>query len=92
MTVKQFKIEKGIPLPRAYTKGGGGRKYPWPDMKVGDSFLVPATDGKFTERGITTFGSRLRATARTWGRLNNNPAFKVSVYQVSGGARVWRIE
>jgi hypothetical protein len=32
-----FKIEKGIPIPEKK----GRRKYPWPQMKVGDSIAIP---------------------------------------------------
>lgn len=32
-----FKIEKGIPLPKAIR--GKPKKYPWHEMDVGDSFV-----------------------------------------------------
>jgi len=38
--MSEIKIEKGVPVPL----GGRGRaKYPWRQMKVGDSFFAPAT-------------------------------------------------
>ena len=47
-----MKIEKGIPTPETYpgfgrryeTKAGG--EYPFPQMEIGDSFVVPADRGK----------------------------------------------
>jgi len=41
-------VESGIPLPRG--RGGSGsfkRKYPWVELKIGDSFLVQKPQMKF---------------------------------------------
>lgn len=70
----EIKIETGVPMP---TKGRGApRKYPWYEMNVGDSFLVPGKTHK-----------RWHATAKAE-RLTG---FKFSVRTVEGGVRVWRI-
>jgi hypothetical protein len=33
-----IQIEKGVPMPKA---SDSARKYPWREMEVGDSFVVP---------------------------------------------------
>jgi len=68
------KIEKGIPLPPRGARLS--RKWPWHEMEVGDSFLVPAgeraTGGgtmgkfmgrKFTERKLPDGSIRIWRTA-----------------------------
>lgn len=37
----EFKIEKGVEIPRKGRGRGRPSKYPWADMEVGDSFRVP---------------------------------------------------
>ena len=36
-----YEIEKNVPMPNG--RHGRGPKYPWKDMKVGDSFFVSGT-------------------------------------------------
>lgn len=73
---KAIAVESGIPLPN---KGhvGAAPKYPWAEMKVGDSFFV---------KGTTTraFSAQVARRARMDGH-------KYSVRTVDGGVRVWRI-
>lgn len=38
-----MEIEKNIPIPRSHAEGG---KYPFPQMEIGDSFVVPADRGR----------------------------------------------
>lgn len=68
-------IEKGIPMPAS--QAGRHRLYPWNEMEVGDSFLMPVT------RGQTALNQCQKASAR-YGR-------KFSVRKVEGGYRVWRV-
>lgn len=71
----QIKIDKGVPIPPA-KRGVGIRKYPFPDMEVGDSF--------FTESKQETVGSSVTIYAR----FNN---VKFATRSENGGTRVWRI-
>ena len=36
-----YKIESGVPMPESRGGVGGGAKYPFKDMKPGDSFFEP---------------------------------------------------
>ena len=72
--MNHVKIEKNVPM-------GPATKYPFKDMKVGDS-LLDTVDGPSNK-------SLLRAAALTWGRVNG---VKFSARRVEGGVRVWRIE
>lgn len=71
----QIKIDKGVPVP-ASRWSGSKRKYPFPDMEVGDSF--------FTESKQETVGSSVASYAR----FNNK---KFTARSENGGTRVWRI-
>jgi hypothetical protein len=66
-------IEKGIPVPTDARRA----KWPWKDMDVGDSFLMPDAKQKNVQPMTSIAGSRLnrRFIAR----------------QVDGGVRVWRV-
>lgn len=68
-----IKIEKGIPKPNTV------RRYPWRDMKVGDSFEVPA--------GMNP--ESFRHNAHLAGRRLNR---KFSTRKFNGGYRCWRVE
>ena len=76
---QQFKIEKNVPIPpkRGHGKGGGGPIYPWPDMKINDSFFAP-------DRKIANFSA-----PRLYGRKHN---MKFKCRTVDGGVRVWRVK
>lgn len=43
---EQIKIDKNVKMPPGHVRGGRPPKYPWRDMVVGDSFLVPESDNK----------------------------------------------
>jgi hypothetical protein len=71
--IGMIKIDKGVPLPRARNT----HRYPFEQMRVGDSFLTPAK--------ITS----LSAVLAHWGiRLKRKFASRT----VKGGTRVWRVE
>ena len=67
-----FKIEKGIQVP-----GNNQTKYPFRDMDVGDSFVVPSE-----------LRTRVAVRARQWGVHNNK---KFTVRKTDGVIRVFRI-
>lgn len=69
-----YKISKNKPLPPARTL------YPWQDMEVGDSFLVPGPHDKAS-------GGKVRSAACDYGR-RHGLAFSVRVE--GDGLRVWR--
>jgi hypothetical protein len=79
-----FKIEtKKIPIPEPRALGYRG-KYPFIEMKVGDSFFVPLISGKEINirNAASVYGKRLNRVF-TVRRVNTD---KVD------GVRVWRIK
>jgi hypothetical protein len=72
-------VERGIPLPR---QGYRALKYPWAEMKVGDSFFVPCA---IASRGaVRASVSAARRKFRT--DYIHAPASENGV----SGTRVWR--
>jgi hypothetical protein len=69
-----LKIEKNIPAPSA-------AKYPFEDMNVGDSVLVPASVAK---------PSAVRVAASNYSLRHEGFFFRTR--QESRGTRVWRIK
>jgi hypothetical protein len=61
--------------------------YPFAEMKVGDSFFLPATEEATPSKII----NRISAASATY-RLRNNNGFRVAVRSLDGGVRVWRVE
>lgn len=51
----EIKIEKGVPLPHVR----GVAKYPWHEMKVGDSFVVPAIPRTNFHQGAKQVGIQI---------------------------------
>lgn len=71
----EFKVEKGIPVPAfkdAY-------KYPFSNMKVGDSFFVPMNDPICRKVSYASF---------QYGKRHKQ---KFKIRSVDGGVRCWRI-
>lgn len=68
-----MKIEKGIPMPE---KRGAPRKYPFPDMEIGDSFEALIEP------------DALRAAAYKFQKRYGGQ-FKVRKHE--NGARAWRV-
>jgi hypothetical protein len=86
-----FKIEKGVRFPGHGRSKGYGSKYPFADMKVGDSFATPTA-----ARDATAQANNLRAAARHWAQFHwaqfRGIKAKFSARVVDGVARIWRIE
>lgn len=82
-----FKVESGIPIPpqRSYFAPRNSLKrsvYPYAEMMVGDSFLVP--------KGISQ--GRVSGTAVAWAKRHKLP-WKFAVRRmVDGNTRCWRIK
>lgn len=83
-----MKIEKDVPLPGPYV--GAPRKYPFPDMEVGDSFAVPL-EGESSSRGMDTAADKLRCAALNHGRRYGGK-FVVRTVREENVARCWRVE
>ena len=76
-----FEVESGIPVPP--DARGLTNKYPWNDMKVGDSFFVPdRPDGR---------RSALSSSVNYQHKKSGNTV-KYATRKVTGGVRVWRVE
>ena len=83
-----IEIEKGIPVPDARKKGHHEPKFPWKEMQVGDSFVVP-NEGKYKDDP-----KRLRKSfqARFWGLTKDHGVkFRVD-FDEAGVLRCWRVE
>lgn len=72
-----IKIDKGVELPK---KWSAHQKYPFPSMKVGDSFFAPV-------KHVNINGSIAYATAKTGFRFEARTVTEKGVK----GVRVWRI-
>ncbi|MGL6289923.1 MAG: hypothetical protein ACRC2H_04470 [Silanimonas sp.] len=74
-----FNIESGVPLPKRGTVNRK-RKYPFADMKVGDSFKFPKADL-----------SRVGAAARSFRKLGHKD-WKFSIRNISHDqSGLWRV-
>ena len=81
----EYTIDKNIPMPepKVGRKSKARKlKYPFPAMKVNDSFMV-----KCRGKEVAKVRSRLSASANYWGERH---AKKFACRQVKGGLRVWR--
>ena len=70
------KVEKGIPIPTR--KSQRWKRYPFPEMEVGDSFLVSREDGYKAQSAAHEYGSRC--------------GVKFCTRRLEIGLRVWRIK
>lgn len=78
MPTSALKIEKGVPLAPAKRNGA---RYPWADMEIGDSILVP-----YDGREIAQVGANVSSAAASGlGRGKYRTA------RESNGIRVWRL-
>ncbi len=73
----KYKIEKNVPSPSVYNKN----IYPFKTMEVGDSFFIKNREERDKVR-VAAQGYRVRA----------DPKFKVTIREVEGGFRLWRVE
>lgn len=78
----EIKLETGIPIPsRAKSEAA---KYPWKEMKVGNSFVVPRINGEPMQ--LTRDRANKAVTyAKKYGH-------KYCTRTIEAGIRVWRIE
>ncbi|MCH8137233.1 MAG: hypothetical protein IIB77_14755 [Proteobacteria bacterium] len=71
----EIKIEERIKMPSR----PGNRKYPFPDMKIGDSFFVKLRAMVSARTAACAFAKR-------------HPEFRFSTGIVDGGLRIWRVK
>lgn len=76
-----FKIESNLPIPESKWVGRTP-KYPWKQMKVGDSFLVPTTPD------VCNKIVRQRLSVGAY----KSSCGKFATRIVNEGVRVWRVE
>jgi hypothetical protein len=76
-----IKIEKDVPVPKNITRKS---KYPFREMKIGDSFFVKdKEDIKKTQR-------KMAAVAYMFCKKNSEYKFKTQALEA--GVRVWRVK
>jgi len=88
-----YEIEKGIPIPdmrRPGNKNGMGRGhkiYPFANMKIGDSFVIPPRNG-------INYDARRQSMLSSLRKFNKLHKTKIKITSRSSksGLRVWRIE
>ena len=79
-----FKIEHGIPVPDYAPRGA--TTFPFAEMKVGDSFLVPAGTKRPNGKDWT-----VTSITHSWRWTANKKGMKFSARTLPDGVRVWRI-
>lgn len=74
-----IKVEsnKALPLKRRGVPG----KYPWKDLKVGDSFFIEGRDKK----------NGIYSCLASFNKRNAEEAIKITIRMEPKGVRVWRI-
>lgn len=86
-----FKIESGIPLPKRTSVGRKGTEFPFADMDVGESFLMPCDISE--EKNIVNWRRKL-AAARKRFEEKSDYDIELRTAVVSDdrgtGVRVWR--
>lgn len=78
-----YEIDKGIEIPAPNIANNARRLYPFPEMEIGDSFLVPGDGDK------KVLQARLGSAACYFGKRNSK---RFVTRSVEGGVRVWRVE
>ncbi len=81
--MKIYEIEKNVQIPAVHSK----IKYPWPDMKVGESVLIQAEKGE----KLYALKRKVGPSARYYGEKSGKQ-FKTLLEHGNNGVRVWRLE
>ena len=81
MRYKKYQIDKRIPLPPR--KANAHSKYPWREMKPGDSFFVPHATHKWFTGGISNSRRKLGKHVKF--------AQRSVVEHGVNGIRIWRV-
>ena len=83
-----YKIEKNIPMPAKMINGVAQYKYPFLDMKVGDSFAVPVDPS--TQLGYIRVRNRVASAVCNCKRINPKLKFAYRTMKDKREIRVWR--
>ena len=78
-----FEIENDVPIPP--NARGRNNKYPWADMKVGDSFFVPGPPSGANPVTSSAYNQNIK-------NIKNGIKGRWSCQGKDGGTRVWRVE
>jgi len=79
-----YKIEKSVPIPELAL--GGVAKYPFTEMKVGDSFFVPIIEGRPLKNvAVAVSSASFKPSIKKLG-------YKYTVRQLKTGVRCWRVK
>lgn len=82
-----FKIESDVPMPAVMGAGGRLAKYPFGNMAVGESFLIPPDDeGFFTKPS----GARMHRAQQAMGHWRAKGMRFSARTQPDGSMRIWR--
>lgn len=81
-----YKLQSNIPIPPRSNPKERKRKYPFKDMQVGMSFLVPK---KEAANDIDKLMKRIGPAAHSAG---TSLGFKFALRRMSDGVRVWRVQ
>jgi hypothetical protein len=89
----QFIVQSNVPLPPRTYGTGAATKYPFAEMRVGDSFAVSLSD--YAGRGKTPTTERIQTalsnSARNYAKMRD-PRFKFATRKVDAATiRIWRI-
>ena len=86
--MQTFKIEKNVEMPTWYRWKSEGYRgmYPFEEMEVGDSFLIPSSPNKLEK----VRGAVANASLSYRKRWNTN--FKGATRTVTGGIRFWCVQ
>lgn len=90
MIAQKLTVETGVPIPSP-RRSVCAPRYPWDEMAVGDSFLVPI--GKSGLKSVKAARSALSASlsyAQTKGRVPKD--FRIITRSSDEGLRVWRVK
>lgn len=81
-----LEIDRDVPIPPQ-----GNKKYPWAELKVGDSFFVPYSDKENLHRG-KRLQSAISNLAAAYARSYPGKKFltRAIVEDSVRGVRVWR--
>jgi hypothetical protein len=82
-----FKIDKNVPMLKI--SKGRPRIYPFPEMEVGDSFVVPITDEMESDQDKSS--RLLRSAASAYSRRYGSK-FSVQFQRSKNVTRCWRVE
>jgi len=81
--MKIGKIEKNVEIPAVHSKN----KYPWAEMKVGNSVFVEGEEGQ----SLFDLKRKVGPSARYYGQVTGKQ-FKTLMMREENGVRVWRLE